>query len=50
MNIRVSNMLAEFKCRLLAVIRPIYVYVVLNVTGIKNLTKLCETFSPLNQH
>ena len=45
-------MLAEFKCKLLAVIRPIrnMCYIVLNMTGIRNLTKLRETFSPLSEH
>ena len=51
-NIKDSNTLAEFKRKLLAVIRPVKksVYNVYNMAGIRNLTKLRVKFSPLNEH
>ena len=51
-NIKDSKTLAEFKRKLLAVIRPVgqSVYNVYNMDGIRNLTKLRVNFSPLNEH
>ena len=51
-NIKDSNTLAEFKRKLLAIIRPVKksVYNVYNMTGIRNLTMLRVKFSPLNEH
>ena len=49
-NIKHSNTLAEFKRKLLAVIRPVKksVYNVYDIRGIRNLTQLRVKFSPLN--
>ena len=51
-NIKVSNTLAEFKQKLLAVVRPVKKSVcnVYNMIDTMNLTKLRVKFSPLNKH